>query len=59
MSYLEYIVKEEVLFLQRLGTEFLGVSWLEIVDHIFMYKIPLLKICFRLGGTGIRVIVVC
>jgi hypothetical protein len=32
--YLEHIVKEEALFLQLLMTEFLGVSWLERVDHL-------------------------
>jgi len=58
VSYLENIVKEETLFSQSLVTEFVGVSWLERVDHFFMYKIPMLKTCFRLGVTGIRVIVV-
>jgi hypothetical protein len=36
--YLENIVEEEVLFLQSLVIEFLGLSWLEIADLLSMYK---------------------
>jgi hypothetical protein len=36
--YLENIVEEEILFLQSLVSEFLGLSWLERADLLSMYK---------------------